>query len=85
MRKNFICMVLIEEISELGVLLTQIRVRNVNLISQFCLLRRYELLLYQILTLTLFIKKKKRIIGLFIMFYSFYRGANSSDSRTSTN
>jgi hypothetical protein len=59
MRKNFICMVLIEEISELGVLLTQIRVRNVNLISQFCLLRRYELLLYQILTLTLFIKKKK--------------------------
>jgi hypothetical protein len=59
MRKNFICMVLIEEISERGVLLTQIRVRNVNLISQFCLLRRYELLLYQILTLTLFIKKKK--------------------------
>jgi hypothetical protein len=45
MRKNFICMVLIEEISERGVLLTQIRVRNVNLISQFCLLRRYELLL----------------------------------------
>jgi hypothetical protein len=58
MRKNFPCMVLIEEISELGVLLTQIRVRNVNLISQFCLLRRYELLLYPILTLTLFIKKK---------------------------